>query len=168
MRTKRTVFYLCVLFLAILTITGCKKNDDAEKGKSNYLDYAGTTHEVTNAAQLFYGHYFGSNSNNVSLILATDEHYVGFEMFIPNSETKIVAGVYQPSDNYQSFTLAGGVIVDDGGSIVYSMKTATVTVKLSGNTYTIDIDGKLDDDSSIKGNYTGPIVWEDDSDSSPS
>jgi len=166
---KKIVFYFSMLLLSALMITGCSKKDDGQDNvKTNYLEYGGKSHPVTNAMQLFYGHYYSSISNNISLVLATDTHYVVFELFVPNANTKLVAGDYQPSDTYQSYTVSAGLVLDDGGNAVYSMTTAVVTVKLNGDNYTIDIDGKLDNNTSIKGNYTGLIAWEDDSDDSGS
>ena len=161
---KKTVFYSGMLLLAALMMVGCDKvENEPENAKKNYLEYANKSRSITEAGQIFYGHYYSTNSNNITLVFATEEHYVAFEMFVPNGDTKLLEGVYQPSSNYQAFAVTGGGVFDYDDNEVYSVKTVVITVKLEGNVYTIDIEGKLDNNTNLKGNYTGQLKWFDES-----
>ena len=160
---KKIVFYFNMLLIAALMTTGCDNSND-DKIKANYIEYNGKTYSIKEAGQLFYGHYYSVNSNNITLVLATDEHYVVFEMFVPNSGTKLVTGVYQPDNTYQPFTVASGAVLKSDNTVLYSMKTAVITVKLEGSIYTIDVDGTLENNTNVKGSFTGQIEWFDNSD----
>lgn len=161
---KRILFYFGIFMFAAITITGCDKN---EEPATNYLKYAGKTRSIAAAAQIFFGHYYNNNANAVTLAFQTDEHIVLFELFVSNSNTKLVSGTYVPNDNYQPFTISAGAIVDGDGNIVYNMQTANVTIQQDGSTYTINVNGTLEDGTSINGQYTGQLNWVDESEDNP-
>lgn len=159
--SKKILFHFAMLLLVASIVTGCSK--DKGDNIKNYLEYAGKSHPIEEAWQIFYGHYYGPNSNNISLIFVTDKHYVAFELFVPNGNTKLVAGVYQPDDSYQAFTIAKGFVMNHEGAVLYAMTDGTITIKLEGNVYDIDLKGTLEDNTSVKGKFSGTIEWEDDS-----
>ena len=154
---KKNVFYFVMLLSATLMMTGCDKSNEEQ----NYLKYADKSHAISDAGQFFYGHYYSSASNNIDLMFATDEHYIDFEMFVSNGEKKLLAGVYQPNNNLQPFTVRNGIVLDSDKKTVHTMKTATLNVKVDGDIYTIDIEGKLTDDSNVKGRYSGQLKFFD-------
>ena len=156
---KKKLFYLSTLLLAVMMTIGCsKKEDDSIEG---YFEYAGKTHSIKEAEQIFYGHYFGENSNNVSLIFATAEHYIFIDLFVPNSSTRLVEGTYEADNSYEEFTVSQGLVLKDESTILYRMIDGTLTVKLSGNVYTIGMEGTLEDNTSITGKFIGRINWVD-------
>ena len=156
---KKNLFYLGMLLVATLMINGCDSSDDV---KANYIEYNGKSHSIKDAGQVFFGHYFGNNSNNITLLFITDEHNVTFEMFVPNGDTKLLTGNYLPNDNYQPFTILNGLITKDGNT-VYSMTTATIKIKVDGNVYNIEIEGTLQNNTTVKGKFSGQLEWLDES-----
>ena len=155
---KKTLLYFSALLLAVLVTTGCNKNEDSE----NYLKYAGKTHAIKEAGQIFYGHYFSTKANNLSLVFLTAEHAVIIEMFVPNSSNKLVAGTYEADDSFEAFTMSEGSILKiSDKSTIYEIIDGRITIRLEGNVYTIDMEGTLHNNTSITGKYTGQIIWED-------
>ena len=164
---KKNLFYLGMLLIATLMINGCDKGDDGKSnddGKTNYIEYNGKSHSIKNAWQVFYGHYYGDNSNNITLQFLTDEHYVTFEMFVSNSNIKLLTGVYEPSDGLEPYTVAQGLVRKGDGTVVYAMTTATIKIKVEGNVYNIEIEGKLENNTNVKGKFSGQLEWLDESD----
>lgn len=160
---KKIVFYFSLILLAVLILPSCDDKDDdgLDDVKKNTFEYDGKTHSINDAVQLFYGHYYSNEANNIMLIFATNDHYIGFEMFVPNKDTKLVSGTYEPDGTYRSFTISEGFISDDENTLLHLMISGVITIKLEDGIYIIDMEGKLDDNTNIKGNFTGAIGWSD-------
>ena len=56
--------------------------------------------------------------------------------------------------------LSGGAIIKiSDKSPIYELIDGRITIRLEGNVYTLDMEGTLDNNTSITGKYVGPIRW---------
>jgi len=152
--------------MAAVMVTGCSSNDDDDDGgqSSNYIEYNNKTHSIVRAGQQFWGHYYGNGSNNITLQFLTDNgNYVVFEMFVPNSATKLVSGTYEPSGGFEPLTVGGGAVFGDADDDepLYEMEDGFMTVEVKGNVYNISIEGTLENGTRVKGSYSGQLEYSD-------
>jgi hypothetical protein len=156
------------IFIALLLCiwVGSCEEDDENPVKKNAFTFSGETHTAAEGIQQYYGHYedFGDAANNISLIIPAGDLFIAFEMFVPNGETELVEGTYTKKKKVQPYAfIAGYILEEDFKNVLYEIISGTVHIGVSQNTYTIDVDCTLDDDSKLTGNYTGPLEWYDES-----
>ncbi len=165
MKKSRAFFTALVAMLLCSTMfVACSKDDKDPEPGTNQFVYDGNVQNINGGIQYYYGNYYGNNVNNIELYLAGDNYIMGFEMFVPSTSNKLVAGTYTLADTGQPLTYVSGAVFNDEGEVELEVSSGTVSIAVSGSTYTINFDCTLSNGKKVKGNYTGTLNWEDDSD----
>ena len=81
--------------------------------------------------------------------------------FVPNGNTKLVAGTYNLNNNHKAFTHYDGYVEIGNSEDDFDITGGTIKVAISGDTYTITIDCTLNGGGTAKGIYKGALLWED-------
>ncbi len=165
-RSFKNIFTISLgILCCCMVLTGCDKNKDKDKDPgTNQFTYNGKIVDTFSGEQVYFGHYeaFGNNANNVDLYIGIgDNLYIALSMLVPNGNNKLLAETYYGDNTFQPYTIASGAILDENFDVISYMTAATVTVKVSGNTYTIDVEATLDNKKTVVGNYTGTLEWFD-------
>ena len=164
-KAKSIFAIIAIMFLGGM-IAGCDDgNNNNTSFTPNQFTHDGETFAVKNGAQVFYGHYddYGDESNNIDLYILGDDYMIVFEMFVPNESNRLVSGKYVKSGNYKPFTFVVGVVFDNHTDDAYELTECSINISVSGDKYIIDIDGSFYDKTTLKGNFTGELIWEDQS-----
>ena len=164
--------FLLILPLLALSFNACDKNNDDGGGDetNNVFTINGKSYELSVGIMEYFGET-DANTANVDLILETDRNDtngINFEMFIPKNEKKLVAGTYtlktdasSMSYSDSSFAWTDGDPNEDESGNYFSATGGTVTVAVSGNTYTITVNCTLEGGGTVKGTYKGALSWAD-------
>ncbi|MDR2039204.1 MAG: hypothetical protein LBQ60_14880 [Bacteroidales bacterium] len=160
LKSGKTFFLTIGVLLFVLILPGCEKDKDKDEdeGGPNKFTYSGKTVSVTGAAQGYFGHIepIGDKAITMLLVIGNSDVAFYFTMLIPNGNDKLLAGTYPGSIEYKPYTVIEGW-VEENDEITASLSSAIITVELSESTYTIDINGTLENNKSISGNYTGEV-----------
>lgn len=150
---------LFMLTMAAVAVAACEPtgngNDDGTDIK-NEVTVDGTVYEIAEATMYDYGAYYDSDVAAIDLeFISSDEDELYFEMTAPAGNTKLVAGTYvydaDAGKEPDEFVIVSG---DANG---LSMTEGTIEVSVSGNIYTIEIEGILVGDIIIEGQYRGEV-----------
>ena len=151
--------FLLILPLLAITFNSCSKDDGGDDLVDNKFTISGKTYEVTKAYYDYYSHEEISDNMLLAISLETKEGvYIDIDdIFVPNSNTKLVAGTYTHNKSKADFTFWHGEIYDDSIDYEEIVKGGTVKVAIADNTYTITINCTLESGGTIKGTYKGTL-----------
>ncbi len=148
----KKILLFAVLTMAV-TATSCKKDDDNKN--TNKITFNGQEYAVKQAWQVDLG------LDLFSLDFETTSGEIfEFSIYCMTGSTRIAPGTY----NYTS-GIASAPCITRGG--LYSslddvppsasMTSGNIKVDISGDTYTVTINGSFDTNKAISGSYTGKI-----------
>lgn len=150
---------LLILPLLAITFNSCSKDDDGGNGEVNKITFNGKSYDITGGRM----HYFGQDekATNIDLVLlAQNGAYLEIEMYVPNGNTKLVAGKYNLNTNSTEFTYSDSYAVDENDND-YEITGGTIEIAVSGDTYTITVNVTLSSGGTAKGTYKGGLAWVD-------
>ena len=171
--TNITKMLTLVIMLGIVTIS-CKKDEEPTPGaKTNTFSIDGTEYSLSDGFTEEYGgdattgynfdlivHSSGLTSSANGVTGTGEALY--FELW-STSDTGLANGTYSASLNAEpnTFTI-GEVYINLNASTFdadesYEVSSGTVTISVSGSTYTINFDLTLTGNKKLTGNYTGTL-----------
>lgn len=167
---------ILILTIVSLVVSSCKKKDEAPAAKTNFFTVDGKDYAISKGVTIEYG---GSATTgyNFDLLLASSGfdfsdfdnsgvkgsgELIYFELW-STSTTGLETGSYSISSTAQPNTYTSNEIDINYDSNTgntdkeYEATAGTVTIKVEGTTYTIDIDLTVAG-GTLTGNYTGTLT----------
>lgn len=164
---KRRFLHALLLATAVFGFSSCSDDDD---GPSNNFTYDGTTRGIVGVGELIIDDSPGEGENGTDIyfhqltllsaeLSANTKTISGVNIGFTSHTSDVTAGTYTftGSDNsgkdlelyYGTISIDYDLTTGDGKS--YDFVTGTATVKVSGETYTIDAEGTASTDGTATG-----------------
>lgn len=147
--------------------------DSWEMPAAGILAYGDTEYEILDIYQKYYGDYFGSGYPNVDLGLFAfrdtdgdepEEVEMNFPMIIPAGQTELPAGTYGLSMLEEPMNLLGGIIWLEDHTYFNYINKGRIKLVRDGEDYEVMITCIFAGGIRVRGYYTGPVWWYDESD----
>ncbi|MCC8018449.1 MAG: hypothetical protein LIO85_01565 [Rikenellaceae bacterium] len=163
---------MIAMVLCAVSLAACSDDDDDEGGASKNPNHPGTNkvlalgqvYTLLGGGQEYYGNEYNDDATTFDVYLVSDGLQIELEMHQANGSETLAAGTYTVKKGDYSKGFISDAYVDRYGHGLEEIYVdiadgTTVTISVSGETYTIEIDGKLADGTDIVGNYTGKLDW---------
>ena len=171
---KNSAKLLALVAALIIALSGCSDKEDP-KTKQNVIIVDGTEFAVTQALTEEYGGDETSGYNFDLLILSSGFDFSDYEnswvtgsgnvLYLElwsTSSTGLVTGTYTSSANFEPNTFTSSYVginydtSDDTADQGYEDGTGSVSITVSGSTYTVNFDLTFGA-TKVTGNYTGTV-----------
>jgi hypothetical protein len=153
-RYVKSAFAIMLVVLVGALSSGCEKDEKDPEPGNNEFAYAGQKSGVVNARQVFYK---SDEKGTIMFLffLLKNNHVLSLTVLMSPEDDELVAGtyVYPSTMNTEIWENTEEL------PTLYEMKSGTVNVAKTGSKYTVDMEGALTKEKSLKGNYSGTIPW---------
>ncbi len=174
---KHLTKILCSVFLLYVLIS-CGKDDDENSIESTgYFNYKGTTYDVDRGELKYFGqegdsyHFSTMVCSSGTWVLGGSEDgyindnegdYIEFDFYCSNGELQNGTYSYGTSKDAGTWNYAECGVNEGKSSYSYrTLKSGSLTIRKSGNTYTYSIDCVDEDGDVVDGEYTGELNYFD-------
>ena len=158
-----------VPLIALVLFTGCPSSSGGGGGGqgSGSFTYDSTTYSLTNASIDDYQDGYFELYIASSGIDAYEWTGIGdiISFYLESPTGAIAAGTYAlpPTDGYVFWGCDMGINFDTAtltGTLVRYATSGSITLSISGSTYTVDFNLTMDDANTVTGSYTGTVsIW---------